>query len=51
METTNDNSNSSLWTNLSPSTVFEPVRVMVANRLATSGESWSETFARDNSGT
>lgn len=34
-----------------PATVLEWVRVMVANRLATSGEEWTTLFARHNSGT
>ena len=31
--------------------VLEPVRVMVANRLATTGKQWTEIFSRYNSGT
>ena len=30
---------------------WEPVRVMVANRLANSGKEWTEIFSRYNSGT
>lgn len=52
METTNGNNNPQLWKDLSPSdAVFEPIRVMVANRLATSGKEWTQTFAQYNSGT
>lgn len=51
METTNGNSNPDLWKNLSPSTVFEPIRVMVASRLARSGREWTQLFAQYNSGT
>ena len=31
--------------------MWEPIRVMVANRLASSGEEWGQVFARRNSGT
>ena len=31
--------------------VWEPARVMVANRLATNGEMWTKIFAKYNSGT
>ena len=51
METTNGNINPALWKDLTPLSVMEPIRVMVANRLAGSGREWTETFARDNSGT
>lgn len=30
---------------------MEYTRVQVANRLATDGESWVDTFSRENSGT
>ena len=33
------------------STVWEPIRVMVANRLAAIGQDWGQVFSRYNSGT
>ena len=51
METTNGNSNPNLWKDLSPMSVMEPIRVMVANRLAGSGKEWTQMFAQYNSGT
>lgn len=41
----------SLWNYLTPNSVFEPIRVMVSNRLATDGNSWSTIFSMFNSGT
>jgi len=52
METTIGNSNASLWQHVQPlNSLFEGIRSMVANRLATSGEEWSKLFSRFNSGT
>ncbi|XP_075218660.1 putative phospholipase B-like 2 [Lycorma delicatula] len=51
-ETTIGNSNQVLWQYVTPEDqVLEFVRVMVANRLATSGKSWTEIFSKRNSGT
>ncbi len=51
METTNGNNNPDLWNDLSSTAIFEPIRVMVSNRLSSTGKEWTETFARYNSGT
>lgn len=51
METTNGNYNSALWKYVSYQCVLEPIRVMVANRLATTGEEWCQIFGMYNSGT
>jgi len=52
METTIGNSNKSLWKYVQPlNSMFEGIRSMVANRLATSGGEWAELFSRFNSGT
>jgi len=51
LETTIGNSNPELWQFLSHNTVLEGVRSMVATRLASDGEGWTEVFARENSGT
>ncbi len=37
--------------NLRTDVVMEPIRVMVANRLATNGDQWTDIVARENSGT
>ena len=51
-ETTISLYNSSLFQTLDPaSQLFESVRVMTANRLATTGEEWTEIMARNNGGT
>ena len=51
-ETTLNIYNQSLYSmNDASSQLFEPVRVMVANRLSTNGEEWTETVSRYNSGT
>jgi len=50
-ETTIANHNSSLWQRLSPHTVLDWVRNMVANRLASSGTQWMSVYQRYNSGT
>ena len=52
METTIENYNTDLWKVLSPvNSVFENYRAMVANRLATTGKEWTDTFSKYNSGT
>lgn len=51
VETTIGNSNNDLWIYVQPTTLFEYVRTIVANRLATSGKEWSDTFSQHNSGT
>ncbi|VVC38022.1 Hypothetical protein CINCED_3A023616 [Cinara cedri] len=52
METTIDNYNKSLWSNVKPvGQVLEFVRAMVANRLADSPAEWTDTFKLYNSGT
>lgn len=51
IETTIGYNNESLASFVVPQTVLEWIRNMVANRLATDGESWSQIFARYNSGT
>jgi len=52
METTNEIFNHSLYTNyVLPTTVPFWIRVVVANRMATGGAEWSNTFAKFNSGT
>ncbi len=51
METTNSNFNDSLYDLLKPESLLTWVRVMVANRLASSGEEWIEIFKKENSGT
>jgi hypothetical protein len=50
-ETTINNNNNSLWSYVVPHTVPDWVRNNVANRLATSGATWSEIFQIANSGT
>jgi hypothetical protein len=45
------NNNQSLWTQyMVPEIVLEMHRNVVANRLATSGSTWSDLFQRWNSG-
>ena len=51
METTNSNLNDTLYDLLSPNTLLTWVRVILANRLASSGEDWLEIFKKENSGT
>ena len=51
METTNSNLNDTLYDLLNPETILTWVRVMVANRLASSAEEWTSYFSRENSGT
>ncbi|OLP96981.1 Phospholipase B-like protein B [Symbiodinium microadriaticum] len=51
METTIDNYNRSLWSNVKPETLMTWARTMVANRLSTNGAEWTTYQVRDNSGT
>lgn len=51
METTNGMYNNSLYRNLKPECVMEGLRTMAANRLASNGKEWVETFSMYNSGT
>ena len=51
METTNNILNESLYDLLSPQTLLTWVRTYIANRLASSAESWTEIFEKENSGT
>lgn len=52
LETTIGNGNSDLWKYVQPTnSVLEGIRVMAANRLATSGRTWSLVFSAYNSGT
>lgn len=51
METTIGNNNNALWQYVQPNTIFEYVRVTVANRLATDGSTWTTIFGQHNSGT
>jgi hypothetical protein len=51
VETTISNYNRTLWKGVSPNTVMTWARAMVANRLGTSGDTWTEYQLRHNSGT
>lgn len=51
METTNGNGNNALWKYVTPQSVFDWVRNLVANRLASNGREWCLTFEKFNSGT
>ena len=51
METTNSNFNDTLYDLLKPESLLTWVRVMIANRLASSGREWIDLFKRENSGT
>eukprot|EP00913_Durusdinium_trenchii_P020744 g19484.t1 len=51
METTIDNYNRSLWSQIKPESVMTWARAMVANRQATSGDEWTEHQVRHSSGT
>lgn len=51
METTNGNGNNALWKYVTPQSVLDWTRNMVANRLAKNGEEWCLTFEKYNSGT
>ena len=50
-ETTISNNNVSLWERLSPDTLLDWARNMVANRLASSGRKWMDIYSQHNSGT
>ena len=50
-ETTLNVFNSSLTELISPKSLLTWVRVIVANRLASSGKEWTEIFIKENSGT
>ena len=50
-ETTINNNNRSLWERLSPGTLLDWARNMVANRLAGSGDEWMSLYSKHNSGT
>ena len=50
-ETTFGNSNPELWKSVTPECVFEGIRNVVANRLATTGREWCDYFSMHNSGT
>lgn len=51
METSILNYNSDLWKYVTPKSVFENYRVIVSNRLASSGQEWTKIFGQYNSGT
>jgi len=51
IETTNSLFNVKLLHKVVPSTVLSYMRVMVANKLATNGETWSNLFSKYHSGT
>ena len=50
-ETTIGNDNSDLWKYVQPTSLFEWVRNIVANRLAKTASEWCSLFERYNSGT
>jgi len=50
-ETTNDVFNNTLYGEISPQSVPEWVRIIVANRMATSGPEWAAVYQENNSGT
>eukprot|EP00928_Gymnodinium_smaydae_P057215 TRINITY_DN40483_c0_g1_i1.p1 TRINITY_DN40483_c0_g1~~TRINITY_DN40483_c0_g1_i1.p1 ORF type:complete len:652 (+),score=77.19 TRINITY_DN40483_c0_g1_i1:70-2025(+) len=51
VETTISNYNKHLWKAVTPHSVMTWARAMVANRLATTGDAWTELQVRHNSGT
>jgi len=51
METTNSVMNTSLFTQVTTETVSYWIRIIVANRMASSGSQWSQVFSLYNSGT
>ena len=51
METTNSIFNYTLFEIINPQTLLTWVRTIIANRLASSAEEWTEIFKRENSGT
>jgi len=51
-ETTNDVFNNSLYVDfISPQSVPDWIRVIISNRMASSGEEWANTYSQHNSGT
>jgi hypothetical protein len=51
IETTINNNNKDLYRNMSPISVPEWMRIVVANRLANSGKEWVDQFFTFNDGT
>ncbi len=51
IETSLDNLNSDLWSYVTSETNLFWIRVLIANRLASSGPEWVKVFSRYNSGT
>ena len=51
METTNNVFNKTLFENINPQTLLTWVRTIIANRLASSAEEWTNIFKKENSGT
>ena len=51
METTNSIYDNNLYKKIKPETLLTWVRAMVANRLASSAEEWTNIFKKENSGT
>jgi len=50
-ETTNGIMNMSLFSAVVPTTVLSFIRVLVANKMASNGSNWVDTFSKYNSGT
>lgn len=50
-ETTNGIMNTTLYNAVTPNSVLSFIRVILANKVASSGQEWVETFAKYNSGT
>jgi len=51
IETTNGLMNNNLYPLITPNSVLSWIRVIVANRMATDGNSWCQVFEKYNSGT
>ncbi|XP_042895278.1 putative phospholipase B-like 2 [Parasteatoda tepidariorum] len=51
METSLENTNTTLWQYIRPSTILEFQRTIIANRLAKNGQQWTDIFSIMNSGT
>ena len=51
LETTIGNSNPSRSKYIQPTSILEGLRVMLANRLSTTGMEWGKNFQKYNSGT
>ena len=51
LETTIGNSNPSRSKYIQPTSILEGLRVMLANRLSTTGMDWGKNFQKFNSGT